>query len=57
MNKAYKHSMKRPDQAPKGVWGMRLSSDPVSVGKCAISLGKIVKYPWGVYGKYVSLNA
>ena len=31
--------------------------EPVSVGKCAISLVKILKFPWGVYAKCVLLNA
>ena len=30
--------------------------EPVSVGKFATSHGRIVKFPWGMYAKYVALH-
>ena len=30
--------------------------NPISVGKFSIALGKMVKFPWGVYAKYTALH-
>ena len=40
----------------KGGVGDAIPPEPVLVGKCAVAHGKIVKFPWGVYAKYVALH-
>ena len=41
----------------KGCVGDAIPPEPVLVGKkCATSHGKIVKFPWVVYAKYVALH-
>ena len=51
IEKTYKHYEKDRPDAKEGVRGCDSPPEPVSVGKCAISIGKIVKFPWGVYAK------